>query len=96
MSSSGKRTYSQKFRSEWLKDPLLLEWLQYEDVPTNDGHEKISVVRRPKCIYCQQLLSLRYMDLTKHSTTSKHKKNMRALPSASSSSVKPGKQLSVH
>lgn len=71
MNRSQKRSYDQKFRPQWLRDPLLKDWLSYEDLPTEDG----KLVRKPKCLYCEQILTVRYMDLTKHCTTSKHLKN---------------------
>lgn len=73
MDSSKSKRYAQKFRMQWLKDPLLKDWLSYEDVELGD--EKNTIVRRPSCIYCQHTLSIRYMDLTKHTSTAKHMKN---------------------
>lgn len=66
-----KKTYPQKFRSSWLTDPQLKQWLRSENVLIEDG----SIEKRPKCIYCDRQLCIRYKDLVKHAVTSKHLKN---------------------
>ncbi|GFS92235.1 uncharacterized protein NPIL_374411 [Nephila pilipes] len=60
-----KVIYKQKFRMEWLEDPLLKEWLTYISDPL-DG------TKIPKCKCCNEILSTKLYDLKSHGATKKH------------------------
>lgn len=66
--SSASKQYPQKFRSVWLQDPLLKDWLTTVE---NKGASKEPFVFG-KCLYCDKILFPRYRDLLKHSRTTKH------------------------
>lgn len=57
--------YSQKFRDEWLKDPMLRSWLVCKT--KSDG------TKAAECKYCRCKLRNKYSDLRKHRLTEKHK-----------------------
>lgn len=59
-----KAKYSQKFRSAWLKDPSLKDWLI--EVSSTQG----SIA---KCKFCHCILTSKYSDLKTHSSSKKHK-----------------------
>ncbi|KAL3221020.1 hypothetical protein MRX96_029723 [Rhipicephalus microplus] len=58
-----KVVYSQKFRTEWLKDPLLSKWLEC----------KASAKQVAACKHCGCQLGSRYSDLKAHANTKKHR-----------------------
>ncbi|GIY35334.1 uncharacterized protein CEXT_443961 [Caerostris extrusa] len=62
-----KVIYKQKFRMEWLEDPMLKGWLTYIIDPV-DG-SKI-----PKCKCCNEILSVKLYDLKTHARTKKHER----------------------
>ncbi|CAN7943075.1 unnamed protein product [Ixodes hexagonus] len=53
-----KMKYSQKFRDEWLKDPMLCNWLVCK---TKKCGTKVA-----QCKYCRCELGTKYSDLGKH------------------------------
>lgn len=60
-----KVVYSQKFRTEWLKDPLLSKWLECK--ASADGKQVAA------CKHCGCQLGSRYSDLKAHANTKKHR-----------------------
>lgn len=60
------KTYVQKFRSAWLKDPSLKSWLVA--VESSEG-------TAAKCKLCNHIVTSRYADLKAHATSQKHKKH---------------------
>lgn len=58
--------YTQKFRTAWLKDPLLKNWLI--TVQSTAGTEA-------KCKFCGKIVTSRYADLKSHGDSKKHKSN---------------------
>lgn len=60
-----KVVYKQKFRMEWLEDPLLKEWLTYISDPMEG-------TKMPKCKFCNEVLSTKLYDLKSHAATMKH------------------------
>ncbi|GFV63536.1 uncharacterized protein TNCV_4389021 [Trichonephila clavipes] len=60
-----KVIYKQKFRMEWLEDPLLKEWLTYVSHPLDN-------TKIPKCKCCNEILSTKLYDLKSHGATKKH------------------------
>lgn len=60
-----KVKYTQKFRDEWLKDPMLCKWLVCK---TKQDGTKVA-----ECKYCRCELGTKYSDLGKHRLTEKHK-----------------------
>ncbi|KAH9374496.1 hypothetical protein HPB48_011728 [Haemaphysalis longicornis] len=60
-----KVVYSQKFRTEWLKDPLLSKWLQCK--ASADG-KQVAACKHSGCP-----LGSRYLDLKAHANSKKHR-----------------------
>ncbi|KAH7944667.1 hypothetical protein HPB52_023118 [Rhipicephalus sanguineus] len=60
-----KVKYTQMFRDEWLKDPMLCKWLVCK---TKQDGTKVA-----ECKYCRCELGTKYSDLGKHRLTEKHK-----------------------
>ncbi|KAF8794139.1 zinc finger protein 555-like [Argiope bruennichi] len=63
-----KVVYKQKFRMEWLKDPMLKEWLTYVLDP-------VEGTKMPKCKCCNEVLSTKLYDLKSHAGTMKHNRS---------------------
>ncbi|CAL1278470.1 unnamed protein product [Larinioides sclopetarius] len=66
--SARKVVYKQKFRMEWLQDPLLKEWLTYVLDPVEGS-------KMPKCKFCNEVLSTKLYDLKSHAATMKHNRS---------------------
>lgn len=54
--------YQQRFRKEWLKDPLFKDWLT--EVPGESG--------KAKCKFCKSVFHAKHSDLVQHTKTKKH------------------------
>ena len=62
MSKESKKSYSQKFKKEWLKEKSFSRWLC--EVPADQG--------KAYCKLCKYELQAKYCQLTNHEKTKKH------------------------
>ncbi|XP_044595618.1 uncharacterized protein LOC123272703 isoform X2 [Cotesia glomerata] len=69
-----KSLYIQKFRDDWLTDPLLKDWLTSV---VNEAGEKLS-----KCLMCGTTLKNHYSTLKDHASASKHVRLIKEITSA--------------
>lgn len=60
------KSYTQKFRDVWLKDPCLKNWLLAVDS---------TIGKIAKCKFCMCTLNNKYSDLKNHGNTKKHISN---------------------
>lgn len=65
-----KPQYQQKFRTEWLSDSQLKEWITEKKTARGESV--------PNCKYCHCVLSSKLCDLKDHANTKKHKGNAQA------------------
>lgn len=72
--------YTQKFRREWLQDPVLRDWLVEK--------KKSTGASVPQCRYCQCVLIPKLSDLKYHGKSKKHIKNAEAVSPARQPTLK--------
>ncbi|XP_015377124.1 PREDICTED: uncharacterized protein LOC107171397 [Diuraphis noxia] len=58
----GKTQYTQKFREEWLTDPLFKDWLMKIELDQN----------KARCRFCKTEVVAKRYDLVQHTKTKKH------------------------